>query len=381
MKKMLKENMQMLIAAIIALFILSLLIPLHLILYDGVPQIYVGIDIAFDDRDAFFKIVDEVKAYVNLIIIGSTSVTYNVEYLTEICDYLCKNKLYFIPFMHPTQKFDQPSFINMARERWGKYFLGIYAFDEVGGRQIDRDKYMLVERAENYSDAAEKYVHLLNESLKHYTTYYVQCGNSLKLFTADYALYWFNYKAGYDVVFAEFGWNHSRQLHIALCRGAARVQNRDWGVIITWTYRMPPYLESAEKLYEDMVQAYLNGAKYIIVFNYPKVTEFGVLTTEHFSALKKFWQFTKRFPHVRISSNEATYVLPRDYGYGFRGPDDRIWGLWEADALSSEIWNDANNLLTEFGEGLDIIYDDKSINGNLPYRRLIFWNGTIITLF
>ena len=51
----------------------------------------------------------------------------------------------------------------------------------------------------------------------------------LKLFTADYALYWFTYQGGYDVILAEFGWNHSRPLNIALARGAATMQDKEWG--------------------------------------------------------------------------------------------------------------------------------------------------------
>ena len=61
--------------------------------------------------------------------------------------------------------------------------------------------------------------------------------------------------------------NYSRQLNIDLCRGAATVQNKDWGVMITWTYTQPPYMESRTQLYNDMVLAYENGAKYIIIFD------------------------------------------------------------------------------------------------------------------
>ena len=68
-----------------------------------------------------------------------------------------------------------------------------------------------------------------------------QQANRARPYTSDYALYWFDYKAGYDTVFTEFGWNNSRQMDIALCRGAATVKGKDWGAIITWTYDQPPY--------------------------------------------------------------------------------------------------------------------------------------------
>ena len=77
--------------------------------------------------------------------------------------------------------------------------------------------------------ATNEYVGLLDEHLKHITEYYMHAGN-LALFTADYALYWFDYKAGYDVLSREFGWNHSRLLNLALCRGAASVQGKEWGL-------------------------------------------------------------------------------------------------------------------------------------------------------
>jgi len=116
--------------------------------------------------------------------------------------------------------------------------------------------------ADNHTDARNQFVAMLNMSLNSVVWNLMDVKN-LQLFSSDYALYWFDYKAGYDVIFAEFGWNYSRPLNVALCRGAASAQKKEWGVMITWTYDEPPHLESGEKLYEDMVFAYENGAKYI----------------------------------------------------------------------------------------------------------------------
>jgi hypothetical protein len=88
----------------------------------------------------------------------------------------------------------------------------------------------------------------------------------IQMFTSDYALYWFDYLAGYDTVFAELAWNHSSAIQIGLCRGAAHAQGKDWGAIITWTYDEPPYLASGPK-YSNMLIAYETGAKYIIIFS------------------------------------------------------------------------------------------------------------------
>jgi hypothetical protein len=198
------------------------------------------------------------------------------------------------------------------------------------------------------------------------------------LFTSDYALYWFDYKGGYDTLFAEFGWNYSRQLNIALCRGAAAIQNKDWGVMISWTYTEPPYIESGVELYNDLILAYDNGAKYIVILDTNENYTQGILEQEHLNALKQFWQYVQDNPRKSYPiSDRVAYVLPKDYGYGFRGPNDKIWGLWEADALSYNLSKNLGSLLEEYGTKLDIIYDDGlEPNNTYGYNKLIYWNSS-----
>jgi hypothetical protein len=96
--------------------------------------------------------------------------------------------------------------------------------------------------------------------------------------------------------------------------------------------------------------------------------------------MKKFWNYAISNPQKEVQTTKIAYVLPQDYGFGFRKPDDTIWGLWKADSLSPIIWNDANNLISKYGENLDIVYETLS-NGlpvRLMYDKLIFWNGTTI---
>lgn len=254
----------------------------------------------------------------------------------------------------------------------------MYTYDEPGGHQIDRDNpFMVVRKADNYSDAANKYVKNLTIILSEYKTY------DFPLMTSDYALYEFDYKAGYDLVLAEFAWNHSRPLNIALCRGAATMHGKDWGVMITYTYDTPPYLASGPEIYNDMVTAYQNGAKYIVVFDYAKDpatnSTHGILQQEHLDALKQFWQYIKEHPRTNYTADDrVAYVLPKDYGYGFRGPNDSIWGLWEADNLSSKIWSDVNALVGQYKTRLDIIYEDDLQLNIAEYTKLVFWNGTTI---
>jgi hypothetical protein len=367
------------VTLLIAVLLLALVFG-SLFLKERRKEVFVGIELGYDSVDDIIKFVDEVEGYVNLVVIGSLDVTTNATKLTLVCDYLHSKGLYFIPFMFITQYLEKPDFFQVANERWGEHFLGVYVSDEPGGRQFDSPTVRIVTEAENYVDAATQYIDGLNDGLQLFYSRFEESDNMVAAFTSDYLLHWFDYKAGWDVVFAEFGWNFSRQLHIALCRGAANVQNKDWGIIVTWTSRIPPYIEDADELYRDLVLAYNNGAKYILVFNYPtNLTEFGILTEDHLDSIKKFWDYVDCVPQPRQPAKIA-YVLPEDYGYGFRGPDDRIWGLWGPDELSEKVWSETNSLLAEYDKNLDIVYASTELNQGQGYEKLIFFNGTTVQI-
>jgi hypothetical protein len=62
------------------------------------------------------------------------------------------------------------------------------------------------------------------------------------------------------------------------------------------------------------------------------------------------------------------------------GPDDKIWGLWEADDFSFEICKNVDRQLQQYETKLDLIYDDSVAHNNTQeYNRLIFWNGSILS--
>jgi hypothetical protein len=264
--------------------------------------------------------------------------------------------------------------IMKAKQKYGDRFLAVYRFDEPGGNQLDNGTSAFVFEAKNYSDAANRFVTQVYGHMEYY--YYA----GADVLTADYGLYWFDYFGGYDAVLAEFGFNHSRTLNVGLCRGAAEAFNHDWGAIVTWRYSDKPYIESDAELYEDMTLAYRTGAKYLVVFNYPKTGPYGLLTEKHFDALKKFWDYTRNNPQdFGIEQGEVAYVLPKDYGYGFRNQGDRIWGLFNPDEMSPKIWADVNKLLSQYGSSLDVVYDDPGFTTAFHerYKKLFFWNETI----
>ena len=345
-----------------------------------VPDVYVGIDMAYGDSVAEAKrLVDEVSAYTNVFIIGCKGITNNPTRLNETCQYIVDKGLDFIVYKDTTLGRNS-SWVEMARQTWGEYFHGYYAFDELGGWQIDMQPSnlrMIVDMPENYSEAARIFV---NETKRYLDRGFTRFRNvtQFSLVTSDYALYWFDYDAGYDAVFAEFCWNYDRQLNIALCRGAANMHGKDWGIMITWKYNEPPYLATGHEVYEDMILAYENGAKYIFLFDANEGWTQSVLKQEHFDALKRFWEYVKQNPRLpKSTSDRVAYVLPKDYGYGFRGPEDKIWGFWEADNLTGRICANLNYLLTKYDRKLDIIYDYNLIPGSTHgYGQLFFWNDT-----
>ncbi|MFW6111347.1 MAG: hypothetical protein ACOC6H_04845 [Thermoproteota archaeon] len=163
--------------------------------------------------------------------------------------------------------------------------------------------------------------------------------------------------------------------------GAANVQNKDWGAILTWTFKDPPYLASGPEILEEMITAYHAGAKYVVVFNYARDPEteeaYSILKEEHYQAMQDFWAYIHHYPkqHGQING-EVAYVLPQDYGWGMRHPEDSIWGQWQPDEKAPIIWENLNQLITQYGLALDIIYDAPRLNYQEKYSKIYSWNYT-----
>ncbi len=366
------------------------------------PSLYFGVDVGFESLDETLRIVDEVSSYTNLFIIGcygpltydnNSYPVYNETRLSFISRYVYDKGLSFIVYSDDP-RFPSAEWFNDAKANFGDKFLGIYFYDEPGGKQLDLAPYPAFYYATDFNDAANRYVNTVNWYLRSGP---FSIGNFLgnqtevHLFTSDYGLYWYDYLSGYDTVFAEYGWNsgwedYSRQLNAALVRGAATALNKDWGIMITWAYKEPPYMESGPELYNDMISAYENGAKYIVVFDSNKGWTANVLEKPHFEAMKKFWQYVQKNPRQGIPVNtRSAYVLPENYGEGFRNPDDTIWGLWRADFnvaegsenFTTNIRMSIASLLQMFGPKLDIVYPRaESPVESIGYENILYWNDT-----
>jgi len=350
-------------------------------------------------------LIDRVKDYTNLFVLQSGPVSENETATTQICDYAVEAGLDLIVFFGDldaqvlqvkTDYYHEDftwriSWVNNAKERYGNKVLGIYYYDEPGGKWVDYQTWStLIERAFNVTDYHDVIVEATYDDVaKAYTQadegdggYQLIRDNSLMLFSSDYLLYWFDYQMGYDVMLAQIGWNHTLAQDVALVRGAATLQNKEWGIIITWKYFDAPYLDTAENIYDQMLTSYTAGANYIVLFNYPtypKTNQYGAMTDDHFVALEDFWTNVVTNSEVIHGSEkaQAVLVLPQNYGWGMRNYDDKIWAFWEPDEKSEQIWNNLCMLLEQYGTNLDLIYEDPNYPPADNYEQIYYWNQTI----
>jgi hypothetical protein len=229
---------------------------------------------------------------------------------------------------------------------------------------------------QTYDESAQVFVNMHKQNLESINKKQL-AKKSITVFTADYGLYWWDYKGGYDVVLAELAWNLSDVQQIGLVRGAANLQGKSWGTILTWKYTHPPFLTDGAEMFEQMKMSYEAGAEYVLIFNYSEdPANPNTLQEEHFLALERFWKDVvqnSEVVHGGIKA-EAALVLPKNYGYGMRGPTDVVWGMWwPKDDTSQEIWNQLQNKIDQHGLKLDIVFEDQNCPP-LNYKQIYYWN-------
>jgi len=380
------------------------------------PKPYFGVSFCGNTTEQAKMLIDKTKNYTNLFVLQSGPVSKNETATNIICDYAANSGLDFIVFFgwfDPEAPW-QIEWLTYAKNRWNNRFLGVYFFDEPGGIQIDfdwefvfhhikdvapelyQDIKMYIEENENqtlirdYKTAKNRFIDYLQD----HTQLGILNNSSIKALTSDYALYWFDYLAGYDTVFTQLGWGQDSRVNIGLCRGSANVLQKDWGTIIVWSKRNEPFnphdpdgfnntgvYKTASEMLNDMYISYEAGADYIIIFNYPvdpPGNPFGILTDEHFEAMKQFWNYMQNNPeNYGIKNAKFAMVLPENYGWGMRRLDDRIWGYWGPDEYSENIWNITQHLLEEYGLEIDIVYDDPNFPLKGIYQEIFYWNSTL----
>lgn len=365
----------------------------------------VGVAFCGDTAQQAKLLIDRVKDYTNLFVLQSGPVSENETATTQICDYAVDAGLDLIVFFGDLdpQILDMKkeflgydfmwrvSWVEAAKARYGDKILGIYYYDEPGGKWLDYQSWStFIEMAFNVTDYREAIVNATYDDVADAYAraneadegYQIIQDNSLELFSSDYVLYWFDYKMGYDVILAQIGWNHTLSQDLALIRGAATMQNKSWGTIITWKYDGPPYLDTPENVYDQMLTSYTSGADYVVLFNYPtypETNQYGAMTDEHFKAMEDFWNNAVTNPEVVKGSTkaEAVLVLPQNYGWGMRNCDDKIWAFWEPDEKSEQIWTNLCLLLEQYGTNLDVIYEDPNYSPADNYEQIYYWNQTI----
>jgi hypothetical protein len=340
------------------------------------PDLYFGVYIGYGNMPEAKALMDRVSNFTNFFVVGTTYIAASFDE-NKTLEYAYSKGLYFMSLEASLGK----DWYKFANDTWGNVvgFIELYE-DEPGGRALDNpanstvgwDANCLPTSPENATAIFKDH---LGRALNN--TRSARFGQmNYSLFAADYGLYWFDYKAGYDGVLAEFYGNYSRQMTVALARGAATVQNKTWGVLINWKYDEAPYLESAQDLYDDMLYAYNAGAKYIVIFDSNKQWTQDILTQDHLNAMQQFWDYVQTHPRqTDWATTRTAFVLPPYYGCGFRGPNDKIWGIWPQNDTSVVINAAMNQQLQLHGDSLDIIYDDDLESGNnYGYNQLIYWD-------
>jgi hypothetical protein len=366
-----------------------LLTYINIISLNDVPKdFFFGVSFGQDTVEEAKLLIEKVKDYTNFIVINSWDISTNETALNKICDYATDAGMNFMVYIYISSSHYpwQLSWVETAPEKWGSKFLGIYLYDEPGGKQIDDGQWDFLpaypevirphfENVSDYDDAATRFV----ASISSTRNMQLLKNLSIPVFTSDYALYWFDYLAGYDTILVQLGWNHNSAKHIGLCRGAANAQGKDWGAIITWTYYEPPYLASGPEILQEMIATYVAGAKYVVVFNYARDAEteeaFCILQEEHFAAMEEFWDYVQNHPErYGQMRGRVAFVLPRDYGWGLRRLEDNVWGLWPADEKALVIWERLHWLLDRYGLELDVVYEDAAFDYENKYAKIYFWN-------
>jgi hypothetical protein len=275
---------------------------------------------------------------------------------------------------------------------WGRYFVSnsrqilmdnLYTIEN-GSSRIAQEETLQQVQSRNpipdYDTAEKLFISRTSGPIDNMRTQWNITKSDFPIFTSDYGLYWWDYKSGYDLVLAQLGWNNSAAQEIALVRGAANMQGKTWGTILTWKYTQAPYLASGDEVFNQMKTSYENGAQYVILFNYAKDMSgpYGTLQEEHFQALERFWnEVVHNSTIIRGGvKTQAALILPENYGWGMRNPDDSIWGIWKPNSAANQTWSQVQSKFEQYGTKIDIVYADPAYPIAGIYANIFSLNKT-----
>jgi hypothetical protein len=364
---------------------------------------FVGVSFGGNTTEQAKVLIDRVKNFTNLFVIQAGVTQHNQTLMTEICDYAVASGLNIIVYfgwLEPTQPWQFPWILN-AKEQYGSHFLGVYYYDEPGGIQLDYNWERLFNVSRHlgnifYRNTTEALQGYTDETKRNYDSaaqiflsYQKEPSNitnlqknGVSVSTSDYALYWFDYKMGYNTIFTELFANQSVTQSIDLVRGAAHMQNKTWGAILTWSGSergVPsdpngPALANATEMLSQMKTVYAAGAKYIIIFDYPYLNgnPYGILSSDQLNAMQSFWLYMQSNPRLFDSIRvDIAMVMPKNYGFGLRNAQDGVW-FWGPDNRSASIYNLAQSLIAKYGLSMDIVYNDTQFPLQKNYTN-VFW--------
>jgi hypothetical protein len=73
---------------------------------------------------------------------------------------------------------------------------------------------------------------------------------------------------------------------------------------------------------------------------------------------------------------DSVCVLPKNYGWGMRWSEDKIWGVFQADNQTQQLWDFTQTTLKEHGLKTDIVYEDTEFP--LPtYQYVYNWTREV----
>ena len=115
----LNRRVVLLATVLIALIALSLVITVNWFSNQTSPrEFYLGVEYAYGDRASELKsLVDKVKNYTNLFVIGSIQITFNQTALNESCDYISNAGLKILVLFTDSTKYSYSIFTWMTQSQ------------------------------------------------------------------------------------------------------------------------------------------------------------------------------------------------------------------------------------------------------------------------